>query len=155
MVGSTSCYFLFPEPVFTLECESYRSSTLGPDGSWPDIDYTTGCAAQRANWPAEGHWDRICKFNQWHILSATYCDLIIVPMSAAWHGGLSDDQTFVGDPALRTTISSAMGYWFGRDFTNIACLSFGGTPSCPCTNLDNSLWSVFLFHNLHVKLRQR
>lgn len=28
-------------------------STLDPNGQWPDVDYTTGCPAQRANWPAE------------------------------------------------------------------------------------------------------
>jgi hypothetical protein len=40
-----------------------RLSTLGPDGKWPDneVDYTTGCAARRANWPAQAHWQRICE----------------------------------------------------------------------------------------------
>lgn len=38
-----------------------RLSTLGSDGKWPDneVDYTTGCAARRANWPAQVHWQRI------------------------------------------------------------------------------------------------
>ena len=38
-----------------------RLQTLGPDGSWPasEIDYTSGCPAQRANWPASNHWARI------------------------------------------------------------------------------------------------
>jgi hypothetical protein len=38
-----------------------RLQTLGPAGSWPasEIDYTTGCPAQRANWPASDHWARI------------------------------------------------------------------------------------------------
>jgi hypothetical protein len=38
-----------------------RLQTLGPDGSWPasEIDYTTGCPARRANWPASNHWARI------------------------------------------------------------------------------------------------
>jgi hypothetical protein len=38
-----------------------RLSTLGSDGKWPDneVDYTTGCAARRANWPAQAHWQRI------------------------------------------------------------------------------------------------
>jgi hypothetical protein len=38
-----------------------RLQTLGPDGSWPaaEIDYTSGCPAQRANWPASTHWTRI------------------------------------------------------------------------------------------------
>ena len=39
----------------------HRLSTLGPNGKWPDseINYTTGCDAQRANWPAQVHWQRI------------------------------------------------------------------------------------------------
>ena len=38
-----------------------RLQTLGPDGSWSttEIDYTSGCPAQRANWPAGTHWTRI------------------------------------------------------------------------------------------------
>ena len=41
----------------------HRLSTLGPNGKWPDseINYTTGCDAQRANWPAQVHWQRIGK----------------------------------------------------------------------------------------------
>lgn len=41
----------------------HRLSTLGPDGKWPDseVDYTTGCTARRANWPAQTHWQRIRK----------------------------------------------------------------------------------------------
>ena len=36
-------------------------STQQIDGSWMDVDYTTGCAARRANWPAQSHWSRIGK----------------------------------------------------------------------------------------------
>lgn len=40
---------------------SYRLSTLGADGRWPasEVDYTRGCGARRANWPATGHWFRV------------------------------------------------------------------------------------------------
>ncbi|KAF9563105.1 polysaccharide lyase family 8 protein [Agrocybe pediades] len=107
-------------------------STLGPDGKWPDseVDYTTGCDARRANWPAQTHWQRI------------------LTMAAAWHGGLKGDDQFVKDPTLHAAISSAMDYWFGRDFTNPACLDSGGTPACPCDNLDNSLWNTNWFSNI-------
>lgn len=39
----------------------YRLSTLGSNGTWPasEIDYTAGCNARRANWPAQEHWARI------------------------------------------------------------------------------------------------
>ncbi|KAF8198911.1 polysaccharide lyase family 8 protein [Pholiota molesta] len=107
-------------------------ATLDSNGKWPDseINYATGCDAQRASWPAQRHWSRI------------------LTMAAAWHGGLADDDQFVKDPTLRTDISSAMGYWFGRDFTNPECLASGGTPACPCTNLDNSLWNTNWFSNI-------
>ncbi|KAF9481396.1 polysaccharide lyase family 8 protein [Pholiota conissans] len=107
-------------------------ATLGSNGKWPDseINYTTGCDAQRANWPAQTHWSRI------------------LTMAAAWHGGLVGDDQFVKDPSLRADISSAMGYWFGRDFTNPGCLDSGGTPACPCTNPDNSLWNTNWFSNI-------
>jgi hypothetical protein len=49
-----------------------RLQTLGPDGSWPasEIDYTTGCSAQRANWPASSHWARIRTYTSQLILRA-------------------------------------------------------------------------------------
>ncbi|KAF9015214.1 polysaccharide lyase family 8 protein [Cyathus striatus] len=107
-------------------------STLGPDGKWPDteVDYTTGCAARRANWPAQEHWQRI------------------LVMAAAWHGGLEGDDQFVKNDQLRSSISLAMNYWFGRDFTNAACLDSGGTAACPCDNPDNSLWNTNWFSNI-------
>ncbi|KAG5641787.1 hypothetical protein DXG03_004191 [Asterophora parasitica] len=98
-------------------------TSLGPNGQWPQsqVDYTTGCAARRANWPAQTHWQRI------------------ILLAAAWHGGLPGAEKYVKDPAVRASISSAMGYWFSRDITNLACVDTGGTPACPCTNADNTL----------------
>lgn len=29
------------------------------NGTWTDVDYTTGCTARRANWPAQQHFQRI------------------------------------------------------------------------------------------------
>ncbi|GLB36185.1 putative polysaccharide lyase family 8, N terminal alpha-helical domain [Lyophyllum shimeji] len=106
--------------------------SLGPNGKWPDseVDYATGCAARRANWPAQDHWQRI------------------VVMAAAWHGGLQGAEQFVKDNVTRAAISRAMDYWFLRDLTNIACLDSGGTALCPCTNADNSLWNTNWFSNI-------
>lgn len=29
------------------------------NGTWSDVDYTSGCTARRANWPAQQHFMRI------------------------------------------------------------------------------------------------
>ncbi|KAF9464590.1 polysaccharide lyase family 8 protein [Collybia nuda] len=107
-------------------------SSLGSDGKWPDseVDYTTGCDARRANWPAQEHWQRI------------------VVMAAAWHGGLEGGDQYVKNETFRAQVSLAMDYWFNRDFTNVACLGGGGTSACPCTNPDNQLWNTNWFSNV-------
>ncbi|KXN90693.1 Chondroitinase-AC [Leucoagaricus sp. SymC.cos] len=107
-------------------------SSLGADGKWPDneVDYTTGCPARRANWPAQVHWQRL------------------LVMAAAWHGGLEGGEEFVGDANLHSKISVAMDYWFGRDLTNLACLNNGGTATCPCDNPGNLLWNTNWFSNV-------
>ncbi|KAJ7103495.1 polysaccharide lyase family 8 protein [Mycena belliarum] len=99
-------------------------STLQSNGQWPDVDYTSGCLAQRANWPAEGHWNRIST------------------MAAAWRGGLDGAEQYANDAGLRNNLSIAMGYWFTNDFTNVACLTAGGTDACPCDTpgLWNTNW---------------
>ncbi|EAU93014.2 chondroitin AC lyase [Coprinopsis cinerea okayama7 len=101
-------------------------------GKWPDteVDYTTGCGARRANWPAQAHWQRI------------------LVMSGAWHGGYRGAEQWVKDERLRTTIGRAMEYWFSRDITNVDCLDWGGTPRCPCDNVDDSLWNTNWFSNI-------
>ncbi|EGO20045.1 polysaccharide lyase family 8 protein [Serpula lacrymans var. lacrymans S7.9] len=103
-------------------------SSLEKGGQWPDINYTAGCNAQAANWPAQGHWSRIVTF------------------AAAWHGGLKDASQYAQNSSLRTAISSAMGYWFSHDFTNPACLDSGGTSTCPCGT--PGLWNTNWFSNI-------
>ncbi|KAF8898702.1 polysaccharide lyase family 8 protein [Infundibulicybe gibba] len=87
------------------------------NGKWPDseINYTTGCDAQQASWPAQEHWSRINTF------------------AAAWHGGLRNAAQFAGSSSLRASISEAMDFWFQNDFKTPACLDSGGTTSCPCS----------------------
>ncbi|KAI0068343.1 polysaccharide lyase family 8 protein [Artomyces pyxidatus] len=105
-------------------------STLQSNGQWPasEIDYTTGCAAQRANWPASDHWSRV------------------LTMSAAWHGGLSGADQWVKSSTLASAISSAMNFWFAQDFTVPGCLDSGGTSSCPCST--PGLWNTNWFSNV-------
>ncbi|PFH54509.1 polysaccharide lyase family 8 protein [Amanita thiersii Skay4041] len=107
-------------------------STLGPDGKWPDsdVDYTTGCEARRANWPAQEHWQRL------------------LVMAGAWHGGLKGAEQYTKDNTIRQSITIGMAYWFSRDIANLACLDSGGTDSCPCANPDNSLWNTNWFSNI-------
>ncbi|GJE86084.1 polysaccharide lyase family 8 protein [Phanerochaete sordida] len=105
-------------------------STLGSDGKWPDseVDYTTGCTARRANWPAEAHWQRL------------------VAMSAAWHGGLAGADQWVKDPTLLDAVHSAMDWWFENDFQDPSCLDSGGTDACPCGT--PGLWNTNWFSNI-------
>ncbi|KAG9111449.1 hypothetical protein FRC07_008050, partial [Ceratobasidium sp. 392] len=118
-----------------VKVQSYIN-TLQPDGRWPTVDYKTGCAAQRANWPAAvGHWNGV------------------LAMTAAYHGGTGrpDLEQYVKSPALRAKITSAMGYWFANDFSTIgngACLDDGGRDGglCPCPT--PGLWNTNWYSNV-------
>ncbi|KIY52561.1 polysaccharide lyase family 8 protein [Fistulina hepatica ATCC 64428] len=104
-------------------------SSLSERGSWPDVDYTTGCDARRANWPAEEHWSRIAT------------------MAGAWHGGFNGSSPqYVKNASLLARIILAMDFWFKNDFTNIACLDSGSTSSCPCGT--PGLWNTNWYSNI-------
>ncbi|KAG6875621.1 hypothetical protein C0993_008275 [Termitomyces sp. T159_Od127] len=109
-------------------------SSLDDSGKWPEseVDYTTGCEARRANWPAQEHWRRI------------------VLMAAAWHGGLNGSEKYTKDENLRARTSVAIDYWYNRDFTDEACLDSGGKEdsSCTCENPENLLWNTNWFSNV-------
>ncbi|CAE6405220.1 unnamed protein product [Rhizoctonia solani] len=104
-------------------------STLGEDGTWSEVNYATGCDAQRANWPAGTHWNRV------------------LVLAAAYHGGVNGTEQYVNNPEVRDALSRSMEYWFANDFgtvANGACLDRGGQPAeeCPCgtPGLWNSNW---------------
>ncbi|KAG9097235.1 hypothetical protein FS749_006754 [Ceratobasidium sp. UAMH 11750] len=108
-------------------------STIQADGTWAAVDYTTGCDAQRANWPAANHWSRI------------------LAMSTAYHGSVNGSSQFVKSRELRTAIGKAMDYWFANDFSTIgngACMDGGGkaTDKCPCGT--PGLWNQNWFSNV-------
>ncbi|CAK5268181.1 unnamed protein product [Mycena citricolor] len=104
-------------------------STLNASGQWADVDYTTGCPAQRANWPAEIHWNRIST------------------MAGAWHGGVPGAAaSLAGSAALRAGVRSAMDFWFANDFTVPACLDSGGGTACPCGT--PGFWNTNWFPNI-------
>ncbi|KAF5384577.1 hypothetical protein D9757_007500 [Collybiopsis confluens] len=107
-------------------------TTLNSNGTWDDVDYTTGCAAQRANWPAESHWSRL------------------ETMAGIWYTSQNDGTT-VPQPcsgALQSKISTGMDWWFSHDFSNPACLDSGGTPACPCDPTDDTMWNTNWFSNI-------
>ncbi|KAK0208323.1 polysaccharide lyase family 8 protein [Desarmillaria ectypa] len=105
-------------------------SSLDSDGKWPDVNYATGCAAQRANWPARDHWVRL------------------LTMAGAWHGGLPGVSEYVKDSSLESAILLGMRWWFDRDFTNPACLDNGGSASCPCNSTETLLWNTNWYSNV-------
>ncbi|RPD82583.1 polysaccharide lyase family 8 protein [Lentinus tigrinus ALCF2SS1-7] len=103
-------------------------STLQPDGTWPDLDYTAGCDAPTANWKAQKHWSRI------------------LTLAAAWHGGFKNAAQWVQSDEVRSALSSSMGFWFSNDFTIPACLDSGGDDACPCGT--PGLWNTNWFANV-------
>ncbi|KAG8736368.1 hypothetical protein FRC10_009393 [Ceratobasidium sp. 414] len=108
-------------------------STIQADGTWSAVDYTTGCDAPRANWPAASHWSRI------------------LAMSTAYHGPVNGSSEFVKSAELRTAIGKAMDYWFAHDFSTIgngACMDGGGKANdmCPCGT--PGLWNQNWYSNV-------
>ncbi|KAG8706440.1 hypothetical protein FRC08_001068 [Ceratobasidium sp. 394] len=107
--------------------------TMRADGSWAAVDYTTGCNARRASWPAANHWSRI------------------LAMATAYHGSVNGSSQFVQSSDLRTAIGKAMDYWFAHDFSTIgngACMDSGGEANgkCPCGT--PGLWNQNWYSNV-------
>ncbi|KIK62001.1 polysaccharide lyase family 8 protein [Collybiopsis luxurians FD-317 M1] len=105
--------------------------SLNENGTWSDVDYTTGCAAQRANWPAENHWSRL------------------ETMAGIWYTSQNNDT--IPQPCsgvLQSKIAAGMDWWFSHDFSNPACLDSGGTPACPCDPNDDTMWNTNWFSNI-------
>lgn len=111
--------------------------TLSSGGQWPDVDYTTGCSAVRASWPAQEHWRRISQSLTFTcIVRPSYSPFLsIATLAAAYHGAAKFNAAtavYTRDPVVRAALTTAMDWWFANDFTNIACLDNGGNDSCPC-----------------------
>ncbi|KAI8639542.1 chondroitin AC/alginate lyase [Parasitella parasitica] len=79
-------------------------------GTWSDVDYTVGCTARRANWPAQQHFIRIAA------------------MASQYRADPKNSKT------LLAPISKAMDYWFDNNYKPDACLDQGGVEGgeCPC-----------------------
>ncbi|KAG8921081.1 hypothetical protein FRC01_000423 [Tulasnella sp. 417] len=110
--------------------------TAAADGTWPDVDYTSGCPARRANWPAQVHW------------------LHIIPLAAAYTGALPKPEdtsalqwkNYVGNKEIKQVLDKAMNWWFDRDYEVGACVDQGGTAKCPCGT--EGLWNTNWYSNV-------
>ncbi|KAG8691914.1 hypothetical protein FRC11_005707 [Ceratobasidium sp. 423] len=112
--------------------QQYLGSLTG-GGTWPDVNYATGCNAQRANWPASAHWNRV------------------LVLAAAYHGGVNGTEQYVKNPEVRDALSRSMGYWFANDFSTVAngaCLDRGGVNGEPCPCGTPGLWNTNWFSNV-------
>ncbi|CAE6389457.1 unnamed protein product [Rhizoctonia solani] len=125
--------FVVTSSLATPELVEQYLNTLGDDGKWSEVDYKTGCEAQRANWPAGNHWNRI------------------LVLAAAYHGGVNGTEQYINSPQVRDALSRSMGYWFANDFGTVAngeCLDRGGQPAekCPCGT--PGLWNTNWYSNV-------
>ena len=55
---------------------------------------------------------------------------ITAVMVAAFHGGVEGADQWVNDSELLAATRLAMDFWFENDFTDINCLTAGGTATC-------------------------
>ncbi|GAA5809430.1 hypothetical protein MFLAVUS_002838 [Mucor flavus] len=95
------------------------NSTLKSSGTWSDLDYTAGCDARVANWPATQHLSRT------RALASSYAQ--------------NPTQT-----SLLKSSLAALNYWFKNDFVPDDCIDNGGIngSQCPCgtPGLWNKNW---------------
>ncbi|KAG2201019.1 hypothetical protein INT47_006563 [Mucor saturninus] len=80
------------------------------NGTFKDVDYTAGCTARRANWPAQQHFQRIVTMASQFRTSPNNASVLLPP------------------------ISKAMDYWFDNTYVPDTCLDEGGmdNSTCPC-----------------------
>ena len=69
-------------------------------------------------------------------------------MAAAYRGGIPipDGDKYVMDPGVLDALKRAMDYWFAHDYTNDACLEYGGLSQCPCGT--PGLWNTNWYSNV-------
>ncbi|OAQ96867.1 hypothetical protein LLEC1_07262 [Akanthomyces lecanii] len=116
----------YPDPSWFGNISTWIDAQK-PDGTWPDVNYLSGCPAQHANWPIQDHWNRI------------------ITLAAAWRGNSSiADPKWTNSTRAWDAISMGLDYWFKNDYKPAACLGDGGNPKlgCPCgtPGLWNGNW---------------
>ncbi|TYJ53350.1 hypothetical protein B9479_006010 [Cryptococcus floricola] len=115
----------FPDPAWFPQIDTWLASQK--DGVWDDVDYTSGCSAQRANWPIQFHWTRLLTF------------------AAAWSGlNPSVPQNYSNSPELLSAVQAGLDFWAANDYNSTDCIGHGGVAnySCPCgtPGLWNTNW---------------
>ncbi|KAI8334254.1 chondroitin AC/alginate lyase [Chlamydoabsidia padenii] len=90
--------------------------SLNESGVWPDVDYTSGCSARKAYWPARKHLERL------------------ESMASVWYSQKEDDDD------LLSKILLGLNYWFKHDFNEKSCVMLPGTGQCPCGT--PGLWNL-------------
>ncbi|KAG9016597.1 hypothetical protein FRB90_002878 [Tulasnella sp. 427] len=113
-------------------------------GQWPDVNYTTGCDAQRANWPAQSHWLHSIP------LAAAYVDAIPHNVNLTE----TAPYNFVGNQTVADTLNKAMNWWYQNDFTNNDCIDLGGMPNGTCSCGTPGMWNPNWFSNAILIPRQ-
>ncbi|WVQ70638.1 hypothetical protein IAR50_000158 [Cryptococcus sp. DSM 104548] len=115
----------FPDPAWFPQIDTWLASQR--DGIWDDVDYTSGCEAQRANWPIQTHWTRLMTF------------------AAAWSGlNPTVPQDYSNNPKLLSAVQAGLDFWAANDYNSTDCIGNGGIAnySCPCgtPGLWNTNW---------------
>lgn len=102
--------FIIQDNIVNLgQVPQWMSNFSAVNGTWSDVDYTSGCPARRANWPAQQHFNRI------------------VTLATEYYLNKNSNNS-----SLLSTISKALDYWFDNNYTPDACLDQGGLDACPC-----------------------
>lgn len=128
------------------------NSTLKSSGTWSNVDYTTGCDARVANWPATQHLSRTRKvfpppqkkinihkvFFFYHMRFFSHIFFFLL-------GSLA--SSYAQNPTEKSLLKSslaALNYWFKNDFVPDDCIDNGGIngSQCPCgtPGLWNKNW---------------
>ncbi|KAG9042656.1 hypothetical protein FS837_010595 [Tulasnella sp. UAMH 9824] len=113
--------------------------TEQPNGQFTDVNYATGCTAQRSNWPAQQHWTRL------RPIAAAYSDL--VPHSSSLNQ--KPPKQFANNATVKQDLDLAMNWWFANDFNETSCLDKGGLShpgTCPCST--PGMWNTNWFANV-------
>ncbi|KAG9018586.1 hypothetical protein FRB90_011309 [Tulasnella sp. 427] len=114
-------------------------STEQASGQFTDVNYASGCDAQRSNWPAQQHWTRL------RPIAAAYSDLIQHTSSLSQ----KPPKQFSGNSTVQQSLDAAMNWWFSNDFTEPTCLDRGGlTDQGNCSCSTPGMWNPNWFANI-------